>query len=229
MRKYEIALLFDAGLEKKKLEKVLKDFEGFVKKSKGQIIEKEQWKERKLAYPIKKAESGIYFFAHYELETDKNDALLKDLNLNQNILRYLITIPSKEAKLEGEPKKVKRQKVKGKKRLKKEVKEGGVEKPEREKVEPEEEIEPKREVEKKPAVTKVEKVEEKVREVEEKPAYAKASAGKKVEEKPEEKPKIRKTVEESKKAKAREQKEKKVSEEKLDQEIDRILSDEDLL
>lgn len=204
MRKYEIALLFDTGLEKKKLEKVLKDFEGFVKKSKGQIIEKEQWKERKLAYPIKKAESGIYFFAHYELETDKNDALLKDLNLNQNILRYLITIPSKEAKLEGEPKKVEKKKAVYKKKVK-------AEKKVEEKVE-----EPGKEVKKELVPTKVEKVEEK--EVE-----------KKIEEKKEEKPRVKKTVEESKKAKAREQKEKKVSEEKLDQEIDRILSDEDLL
>jgi len=200
MRKYEIALLFDTGLEKKKLEKVLKDFEGFVKKSKGQIIEKEQWKERKLAYPIKKAESGIYFFAHYELETDKNDALLKDLNLNQNILRYLITIPSKEAKLEGEPKKVEKKKAVYKKKVK-------VEKKVEEKVE-------------EPGKGEPIKVEEKVEKVKDR---------KKLEEKKEKKPRVKKTVEESKKAKAREQKEKKVSEEKLDQEIDRILSDEDLL
>jgi len=219
MRKYEIALLFDAGLEKKKLEKVLKDFEGFVKKSKGQIIEKEQWKERELAYPIKKAESGIYFFAHYELETDKNDALLKDLNLNQDVLRYLITIPPKGVKLEGEPKKVKREKGKGKKEVKEEVrkeeaeepKEEKAEKLEREKVKPEE-VKPEKGVKKEPAITKVEKIKKET-----------------VEKEVKEKPRVKKTVEESKKAKAREQKEKKVSEEKLDQEIDRILSDEDLL
>ncbi|MFC1651541.1 30S ribosomal protein S6 [Patescibacteria group bacterium] len=240
MRKYEIGLLFDAGLDKKKLEKVLKEFENFIKKNKGQIVEKNQWKERKLAYSIKKADNGIYFFAHYELEADKNDALLKDLNLNTDILRYLITLPPKDTKLESKPVKAKSKKLKGKMQTKEEVKSES--KKTKEKDEDKERSLPAGRQVSTPSppaksleMTKKKepvKVEEKIEEKEEKKVKDKKVEKKveKIEEKKEvTKPRTEKTVEESKKAKAQEQKEKKVSEEKLDQEIDRILSDEDLL
>jgi ribosomal protein S6 len=197
MRKYEIALLFDAGLAKAKLEKQWKDFESFVTENKGRVMETDLWPPRDLAYPIKQAGQGIYYFAHYELAEERNDALRKELNLNPHLLRYLITIPPQDITLKGKPKVFK-------------------------KVQPV----------KKPLAPKIEKKEVKAVE----PVKIKETPVKEAKEVPktkvikEEKVQpVKKTVEESKKVKAKEQKAKKVDEKDLDREIDRILSDEDLL
>ncbi len=212
MPKYEIAILFNASLEQAKINQVVLELEKFWQANQGKLLEKELWPARDLAYPVKKATKGIYFFAQYELPEEKNPSLIKELNLNHEILKYLITIPPEGLGLkiivprvvkEGEkkpiaekPKKIIEKKVAAKPVVAKPI----IEKPE---VKPEVKVEKK--VEKKEVVTE-----------EEKP----------VEVKPEPKSK---TVAESKKAKAKEQKEKKVPEADLDKEIDRILSDEDLL
>ncbi|GEM_PF-980767 len=200
MPKYEIALLFDAALSQIKVDSAIRELEKFLKINKGKILAKEQWPVRDLAYPIRQVEKGIYLFIHYELPEEKAPLFVKELNLTHDILRYLITIPPKEAKL----------KVTLGKTVEK-VKESKVTK--REKT-----------IEKPKVAKTVRKVKRKL--PEEKPiSEIKSETEKEVKEKVS-RPK---TVEESKKTKAKEQKAKKMAEKDLDQAIDKILSDEDLL
>ena len=48
------------------------------------------WEERKLAYPIRGHLRGTYLLCHFEVEGDGVNAMRRDLELDERILRYLI-------------------------------------------------------------------------------------------------------------------------------------------
>ena len=49
------------------------------------------WEERKLAYPIKNHRRGTYWLAYFRLDTDKVADLNRQFQLNNNIIRFLLT------------------------------------------------------------------------------------------------------------------------------------------
>lgn len=62
-----------------------------------------RWDERKLAYPVKRRERASYVLVHYEIPREGIPPLIRDLDLSERILRYLLTraagIPEGEAEL----------------------------------------------------------------------------------------------------------------------------------
>src|SRR5690606_18293253 len=67
MAQYEIAVLFDQGLEID-LEKATAKVEKIIADNGGKITNTDNWGKRKLAYPIKGQEFGIYVFYTVEME-----------------------------------------------------------------------------------------------------------------------------------------------------------------
>jgi len=49
-----------------------------------------RWDERVLAYPIKRRQRATYLLAYYEIAPDRIDALVRDLDLSEGVLRYLL-------------------------------------------------------------------------------------------------------------------------------------------
>src|SRR3989344_3346688 len=56
----------------------------------GQVTKEYIGEKKRLSYPIKKQNSGIYVAAEVIIEPEKMDALTKFLKLNNDILRHLI-------------------------------------------------------------------------------------------------------------------------------------------
>ncbi|MBI4220715.1 MAG: 30S ribosomal protein S6 [Chloroflexi bacterium] len=64
----------------------------------GEMIDAESWGRRTLSYPIKKSKEGTYFLAHFKLAQTAAPAFERSLNLNQDVIRYLlITQDTKKA------------------------------------------------------------------------------------------------------------------------------------
>lgn len=59
----------------------------------GQFAEAEAWGRRTLSYPIKKNKEGSYFLAHFTMDQGQLPEFERALNLNQDIIRYLVVIP----------------------------------------------------------------------------------------------------------------------------------------
>lgn len=59
-----------------------------------------RWDERRLAYPIRRRRRATYLLAYFELTPGKGELLIRDLDLNEGILRYLMlraeSVPEKE-------------------------------------------------------------------------------------------------------------------------------------
>jgi small subunit ribosomal protein S6 len=96
MNQYEIAVLFDPGLEidltkaTNKVEKIFKD-------NSGKITNTDNWGKRKLAYPIKKQDHAIYVFYTLELPAENVRKIESAFNITDEIIRFLITKPDLKA------------------------------------------------------------------------------------------------------------------------------------
>ena len=102
MAQYEIAVLFDQGLEID-LEKASGKVEKIFTDNGGKITDTDNWGKRKLAYPIKGQEFAIYVFYTVDLPGEAVAKINDTLNITDEVVRFLITKPDlkKQAKAEA--------------------------------------------------------------------------------------------------------------------------------
>jgi len=95
-QQYEIAVLFDPGLEidldkaTSRVEKILADNGATVKNT-------DNWGKRKLAYKIGKHDMAIYVFYTVEMPGANVQKLESVLNITDEVIRFLITKPDLKA------------------------------------------------------------------------------------------------------------------------------------
>ncbi len=85
--KYEVLLLIRPNLDKEELNKVIKNVET---KLGGNIVKKEEWGEKTLAYTIKKFKKAYYILYYAETSAENIDALRKMILISKDILRPMI-------------------------------------------------------------------------------------------------------------------------------------------
>ena len=96
--KYELAVIFHPDLEIDtsgaigKLEKILAD-------NKAEITSTDNWGKRKLAYPIKRQDHGIYVVYGIEMPSTNVGKLDSTLNITTEVIRHLIVKPGPEGKV----------------------------------------------------------------------------------------------------------------------------------
>lgn len=95
MAKYEIAVLYDQGLEID-LEKATSKVEKIFTDNGGKIVNTDNWGKRKLAYPIKKQDFAIYVFYTVELAGASVQKINDTLNITDEVVRFLITRPDEK-------------------------------------------------------------------------------------------------------------------------------------
>ena len=89
MALFEHIIMLRQDLSSSDLEEVIKGHEQTLGELNGNVIYKESWGLRNLAYPIKENKKAFYEFMNIELPQDKIDVLNSKLNLNDKIIRYL--------------------------------------------------------------------------------------------------------------------------------------------
>ena len=92
MNQYEIAVLYDPGLEID-LEKATSRVEKIFTDNDGKVKNVDNWGKRKLAYPIKKHEHAIYVFYTLDLPAGAVSKVESTLNITDEVVRFLITRP----------------------------------------------------------------------------------------------------------------------------------------
>lgn len=89
---YEAVMLLHPDLEID-LSKPLKKIEDILAKNGGEVTTKDEWGKRKLAYQIKKLDYAIYVYFELNLPAEAIDKIERQLNITNEVLRYLITKP----------------------------------------------------------------------------------------------------------------------------------------
>jgi small subunit ribosomal protein S6 len=90
MREYEAMIITKPDLPEAELSKMLTKWEGIITNNGGQIIRKDTWGVRKLAYPINKVTRGVYHVLDVATAQDNARELERILKLDENVLRSLI-------------------------------------------------------------------------------------------------------------------------------------------
>ena len=91
MRNYELAYIVDPEVEEKALPEIEDKVKGWVEATGGVISNVDRWGKRRLAYPIQKKKEGYYFILQLELPLQAGVEIEREMRLNEQILRYMIT------------------------------------------------------------------------------------------------------------------------------------------
>jgi len=89
-KQYELVCILSPKLEESDLENIKKEIEQIINTSGGTVNFKEA-KKHDLAYPINKQGQGIYLASQVSVPPEKVASVSKELKLNKQVLRHLIT------------------------------------------------------------------------------------------------------------------------------------------
>lgn len=90
MNDYELAVLFDPGLEID-LSKPMAKVEKIVTDNGGKVTKTDNWGKKKLAYKITGQDHAVYVFYDVQLPSASVAKLESVLNITDEVIRYLIT------------------------------------------------------------------------------------------------------------------------------------------
>lgn len=90
VRKYEGLFLFGTG-STSNVDAATTLVRSFIEKHGGNVHVLKKWDDRKLAYEVKKQSRGLYLLSFFEAPTTAVEAINREVNLNDEVLRCLIT------------------------------------------------------------------------------------------------------------------------------------------
>jgi small subunit ribosomal protein S6 len=90
VKSYELMLIFDPSLEENVITEELSKITSIIEKEKGEILNKDIWGLKKLAYPIKRQDNGFYAVLYFNSDAGVLSELDRLNKINDKILRHLI-------------------------------------------------------------------------------------------------------------------------------------------
>ena len=95
MRRYEMMIILDPGLEENTIQPSLDQFLTVVRDGGGSVDKVDVWGRRRLAYDIDKKSEGIYAVIDMNAEPDTVRELDRQLGLNEADLRTKVLRPER--------------------------------------------------------------------------------------------------------------------------------------
>lgn len=92
LRNYELVYIADPELDEEQLGALEERVKSLIEGAGGKVLNVDRWGKRKLAYHILKRSEGYYILVDTELPPQAGAAIERDLKLNEQVLRYLLTL-----------------------------------------------------------------------------------------------------------------------------------------
>jgi len=89
LRMYETTFIITPEIEQAEFEQVSTKFSDMITNQGGEIVNREIWGFRKLAYPINKKLSGYYVFIEFQGNPEFVEKLEREFQYDDRIIRYL--------------------------------------------------------------------------------------------------------------------------------------------
>jgi small subunit ribosomal protein S6 len=87
---YETMVLLDNDVVRQDWKKAKAIVTDTVAKYGGSLESCRRWDERRLAYPMKRKNRATFYLAYHDMPGDMIPGFLRDLELNESVLRYLM-------------------------------------------------------------------------------------------------------------------------------------------
>lgn len=88
---YELMYIVRPTVDEDTLARVNERVDKFITNAGGTIVKREEWGKRRLAFPIAKFTEGIYSVLQITLAPTAVRELERNLQLTEEVLRYLVT------------------------------------------------------------------------------------------------------------------------------------------
>lgn len=89
INEYEIVIIIRPDLDEAAIQEVANKIESVITDNQGQILVKDDWGQRKLAYPIKKHLKGHYFVISFIAPPELITELERRVRITDDIIRFL--------------------------------------------------------------------------------------------------------------------------------------------
>ncbi len=97
MNQYETVFILTPVLSEEQMKEAVKKYEDFITGNGAEIVHRENWGMRKMAYPITKKSSGFYQVLEYKQEGDLIAKLEVEFKRDERVLRFLTVKLDKHA------------------------------------------------------------------------------------------------------------------------------------
>jgi ribosomal protein S6 len=101
-RLYEGMFIVDSAKGGSDFPAVVKHIAGILKRYDADIERIEKWDDRKLVYPIKRVERGIYVLVYFRCPPGRLAEIRHDIRLSEQILRALVIVTEQATPPKGE-------------------------------------------------------------------------------------------------------------------------------
>ena len=92
MRQYETMVIIDAMISDDAINAEVENIGAMITNGGGEILRRDDWGKRKLAYTIKKRQHGYYVIFYYKAEAAVVANMEAALKLNENALRWMTLV-----------------------------------------------------------------------------------------------------------------------------------------
>lgn len=89
LQTYEMTYIVNAVFSDDQIKDLIQRVDNFIKEGGGDIVEKEDWGSRRLAYPISKKRNGYYVNLVFTAPGTLIARLERAMDINEGILRYM--------------------------------------------------------------------------------------------------------------------------------------------
>lgn len=97
MNHYETVFILNPVLSETQIEETVKKFEDFLIKNGAQMVSKENWGLKKLAYPIQHKKSGFYHLFEFKAPGKVIESYELEFRRDERIMRFLTVKLDKHA------------------------------------------------------------------------------------------------------------------------------------
>ncbi|MBC8331783.1 MAG: 30S ribosomal protein S6 [Anaerolineae bacterium] len=91
MRDYELIFIIHPDLDDTASNDVLEKVKGWITEAGGSVNKVDPWGKRKLAYPIRKQNSGQYFLLNIQIAPSFVTELERNLRFQEPVMRFMVT------------------------------------------------------------------------------------------------------------------------------------------
>ncbi len=97
MNHYETVFILNPVLSEAQVKETVKKFEDYLLSKGAEMIHKEDWGLKKLAYPIQKKKSGFYHLFEYKVTGEAISPFELEFRRDDSVMRYLTVKLDKHA------------------------------------------------------------------------------------------------------------------------------------
>lgn len=95
MNNYETLFILNGTLDAETIKTNIEKFKGVIEKNGGVIENVDEWGKRKLAYPIKKQNTGYYTLINFKSNPDLPRELERNYRISDAVIRFIVVNPEK--------------------------------------------------------------------------------------------------------------------------------------